>query len=683
MTVTAAVLAVPSAAQAAPDPAGPPAAPRTFVGMPQVASPRFKAPGPLPSKAGRVPLLSTLTTAAAEQPNLVGLRALVVAVDADDFGLATWKATLDRVGAAYDVLLSRTTPLTAASLVRPDGAGRYNAILLTNASLLYNDNGTFVSGFDGDEWNTLWTYERTHAVRQATLYASHGTWPEDYCLRPVSEGGVGDTPLVARFTASGAGVFDYLKAAAPIPIIQSYVYRDSIATGCAGAPVLTSGTSVLGVRSTSTDGRERMAFTFTSNVNLLQSDLLVYGLFRWASRGLFLGQQRHFLNVDIDDWFNSSDHYFPDGHIESDPGFQLTGHDAYNLDQRQTAIRLQYPLANTFTFNLAYNGGDANLSAGSTCSPNGGIAQLTATSRCLRNRFRWLNHTLTHPEMNFTSYATSHTEIAQNRTVATTLGLSQPNTVLKTGEYSGLGVYNPNPDDDVNPPTDFGLGASNPNLLAAARDLGVRHLHGNMSFPSHVPGCFNCAKVHPMESTITVVPDWPTNIAYHTTTPAEQTAFYNSLYGPGGKIPFFDHNLTYAEMLSFETDIALRHLASGSIYAHTFHISNVRDYGSGRTLVTDWVLNLVGKYNTYYRVPVLNPAWPALAQYTTGRNAHFAGLPGVDAVYDRTTNRVTMTSPAAAQVTLTGARAPGYTAYGTDVSAQIPLSAGVPTTFPR
>ena len=31
------------------------------------------------------------------------LRALVVALDAGDFGVATWRSTLDRVGAAYEV----------------------------------------------------------------------------------------------------------------------------------------------------------------------------------------------------------------------------------------------------------------------------------------------------------------------------------------------------------------------------------------------------------------------------------------------------------------------------------------------------------------------------------------------------------------------------------------------------
>src|SRR5262249_4520364 len=161
-------------------------------------------------------------------------------------------------------------------------------------------------------------------------------------------GGVGDTPLNAALTTAGAGVFDYLKSTATVPITQSYVYRTRVTSGCAGSPVLTNGADVLGVQSTSSDGRQRLALTFPSNQYLMQSNLLVYGMLRWASRGLFFGEQRHYLNVDADDYFNSADHYFPDGHIESDPGYQMSGHDAYNLSLKQTSLRTTYPLANGF-----------------------------------------------------------------------------------------------------------------------------------------------------------------------------------------------------------------------------------------------------------------------------------------------------------------------------------------------
>ena len=120
---------------------------------------------------------------------------------------------------------------------------------------------------------------------------------------------------------------------------------------------------------------------------------------------------------------------------------------------------------------------------------------------------RWINHTLTHPKLNFTDYATSYAEITDNLTVARKLGLTVNGNVLKTGEYSGPGVYHPDPTNDIDPPNDFGLGASNTELLRAAKDLGVKYLHGNMSFKSHQPSRFNCGIVHPLEGAVTVVPD--------------------------------------------------------------------------------------------------------------------------------------------------------------------------------
>src|SRR5262249_18200072 len=158
-------------------------------------------------------------------------------------------------------------------------------------------SGNYVSGLSADQWNLLWAYERDYGVRQATLYNSYGSFPEDYCLRAGTEGGVGDTPLTTTLTSTGAAVFDYLRSTAQIPIVQSCVCPDQLAAGWAAQPVLTAGGNVLGVLTTSTDGRERLSLTFTSNQYLLQANLLTYGLFRWATHGLFFGEQRHSLNV--------------------------------------------------------------------------------------------------------------------------------------------------------------------------------------------------------------------------------------------------------------------------------------------------------------------------------------------------------------------------------------------------
>jgi hypothetical protein len=178
-----------------------------------------------------------------------------------------------------------------------------------------------------------------------------------------------------------------------------------------------------------------------------------------------------------------------------------------------------------------------------------------------------------------------------------------------------------------------------------------------------------------------VVPDWPTNIAYFVTTPAEETAFYNSFYGPDGRFPYWPANLTYEQIIDYEAGVGLGHVASGAIYSHTFHIGNVRDYGSGRTLLTDWIDAVMTKYEALYSVPLLNQDWPTLAAYTTTRTAHFAQLgAGVDPVYDRSTGSITVTSPAAGTVQISGAQGTGSSTYGTDVTTPLALAANTAVT---
>ncbi|GIF23886.1 hypothetical protein BJ973_004498 [Actinoplanes tereljensis] len=673
-----AALPVPANAQPGPRVAAPPQVP----GQGAVAAPKVTAPAPLPRRTGKVAVTAAKTAALAGANDRVALRALIVATNTDDFGVATWKATLDRLGAGYDVLYDATTTITTDTLVRADGTGKYNAILLTNSMQVYASGSTYLNGLDSAEWNILWAYERNFGVRQAALYTSYGTWPEDYCLRSAGEVSVGDTPLNVSLTTAGAGVFDYLKPAATIGLQQSYVYKTSIASGCAADATLTDGTNVLGVRTTSTDGRERLALTFTSNQYLLQSDLLVYGLIRWATKGLYLGEQRHYLGVDVDDWFNTADHYYPDGHVEYDPGWQVTAHDAVNLDNEQIALRTAYPQAAGFTFNLAYNGADIDPFAGNTCSPNGGATELTATTKCLASHFRWVNHTLNHPELNFTDYNTTYGEIATNRSAGQAIGLTPADDVLKTPEYSGLGVYTDDPNDDTGVPVDHGLAGSNPNLLQAAKDLGVKYLQGNMSFASQVPAHFNGNLVHPLEPSLSVVPGWPTNIAYFVTTPDEETAFYNSFYGPNGRFPYWPTNRTYAQIVDYEAGIGLQHVVQGSIGTHTFHIANTNDYGSGNTLLSDWTEAVVSKYAAYYSAPLLNLPPSEVGAYTAERNAHFAQLgAGVDAVYDRSAGTVTVTSPLAGTVEIGGVQTATSRTYGNDVTAPVALAASTAVTL--
>ncbi|MBE1467975.1 hypothetical protein [Kibdelosporangium phytohabitans] len=642
-----------------------------------VSRPKQPAAPKLPVVNG--PVMAATATTSSHHVNAsskVALRVLVLASSATDFGLPTWKSTLDRIGQPYDVILAKNTTLQAGHLVNNDGTAKYNAVLLTDNAL--SSEGT--SAFDSAEWSVLWSYERTYGIRQVSLYTSYGTYPEDYCLRAGTEGPI-TTPAQLALTQPGSQFFDYLKASARIPVSQSYVYRSRVQSGCQATPLLTVGSDVYAVTSTAPDGRERAALTFSSGEYQLHTDLLGYGLLRWAARGVLIGEQRHYLNLDIDDWFNHTAHLYPDGRLETNPGFRLSGPEASATHAQQNSLRDRYPLADEFNLNIPYNGGGLISNAPSRCSAMNTPDPLSSFSRCEGNNFRWINHTLEHPALDFTTYAENVAEIRDNLAVGRDAGFVVPGDNLKTPAYSGLGVYSTTPDG---PLKDFGLTGSNPHLLKAAKDLGVKVLHGNMSFEGHQPPCFNCAITHPLEPAVSVVPDWPVNIGYQVTTPAEETYLYNSLYGPNGQFPTHPRDLTYPEILALEAEVGLEHVLSGSVYVHTFHQGNAHHYAPGKSLAFDWAEEVVRQYSSYYNVPLKGPDWTWVANYAKARSAHHNEIKaGPDVVWDKVTNIVTVSADTTGSLFITGAGGllvPSER-YGTDLITQLGVRPGLGQTL--
>ncbi|MEU5696694.1 hypothetical protein [Actinosynnema sp. NPDC020468] len=621
----------------------------------------------------------------ARRGDLVALRQLVIATGPEDFGLAAWKAVLDATGSPYDVLFAGAERLVPDRLVQPDGTGRYNAVLLTNGALLREDaGGAYTPALDPGQWNVLWDYEREFRVRQAALNTYPGETPEDQCLRPRGEGPVEADPVPLSLTAAGREVFDYLVPEAKIPLTHTYVYRADPVPGCA-TPLLSTEDGTVAVTSTTPDGRERLALTFAIGPDSVPTLLLGHGLLRWATRGVMLGEQRHWFSVDVDDWFNSTLRQHPDGTRDL---YRLTGRDAVSVSEQQRALREKHPVAAGFTLNLPLNGSRLKPDAPATCDDPKALDPLSSCSKAKVGEFRWINHTATHPQMNDTSYEVSREEIRRNLDVAAAAGLPVPQTVLKTPEYSGLGVYNPDP-KSLEAPTDFGLAGSNKALLDAAHDEGVQYLQGNMSFASHRPSCFNCGTFHPLRPELLVVPDWPTNVAFEATDPAEQIALYNVEYGKAGRAPdHADHDLTYEEFVAEEAEVAVRHLMSGSVYAHTLHQGNLREYAPGRCLGFDWIAATVAKYAAYYSVPLKNPDWVSLAEYVRARTAHFAQLTAHrDAVWNRATGAITYSPSGSGSLFITGVQLRPATeedrdsadegeVYGSDPVARLGLDAG-------
>ncbi len=676
--------------------------PGTTVSMAALDSMTIMPAQPSQPRTSRVPVRTKAAAGRSAVPGTkVMLRQLVIAADEDDPELPAWRTILDQIGTPYEVFVANRQALSADTLVRADGTGRYNAILLTSNTLAYRSRaGQYVSAFDDAEWEALWDYERAFRVRQVALNAAPGEVPEDYYLRARSEGAVGTVPVLARLTKAGTKVFDYLSPAIRIPISGTYVYRTSVATGGDARPLLTVDSAVLGVLSTAADGRERAALTFVLSPTLPVTSLLGYGLLRWATRGIFLGEQRHWLNVDVDDWFNADVTGWPQGLTGA---FRLSGSDAAAVSQQQAELRRRYPLAAGFTLNLAYNGGRLDPSAPAQSSAQGTSDPLTSYSRSLRHEFRWINHTLTHPAMNFTPYHENYQEIRDNLVAAALIGLEVPGAVLKPPEYSGLGVYNPHsrdlpstaldPIQIPGPVTDFGLHAANKALLKAASDLGVRYIAGDMSFRSEQPDSFNSGIYIPLQPDLLLVPTWPTNIAFEATTQQEQLSWYNSMYGVHGSLQRNDRDFGYGEYLAAEAELALGQVMRGSVYPFTVHQTNLHQFAPGRSLLFDWLNLLVAKYSAYYRIPLKNPDWLTLADYVHDRTTHFKALAsGPDAVWDRRAGTVSYTPAADTVLFVTGLVTRPATGadqqgpdqaekYGSDTVSRLGLTGGKTVTF--
>jgi hypothetical protein len=580
-------------------------------------------------------------TAQQIRPQLVGssrleLRTLILTAGLDDFGLSTAKAMLDQVGAPYQVINTRSESLTESKLVNPDGSGRFQAVVLTNNLLVTEDED---STFNQAEWELLWEYQRKFSVRSVSLFTNPSEAPDDFCLVYKSEKSYENSNLSGYITPEAQGLLR-LNPSAKVQLRGAYVYKTALKPGCdAQALLRDSKDNVLAVRANS-DGLERMGLTFANDPDSVYTQVFLTGLLRWMTRGVFLGQHRKFIHLDNDDWGTTNAIRRADGSI-APTTYRLSPDHLNKLVQRQKAFRQSYSsVLNDFRLHIAFNGDLLDPQAPLSCDGVGSLEPLTSVTLCHKNEFYWINHTFTHLALNTTGYQETRDEIEFNLQRAAQLGLEVPRSVLKTGEYSGWGYY-ATPSDPI--PIDRGLGSSNRNLIQAMKDLGVRYAHSNQSISSHQASCFNCAIYHPLDPSVVLIPDWTVDVGYHVSLPSEATSFYNSQFGPNGEFPIWTQDLSYSQMMEADTDTALVHILSGSVYSHTFHQPNLKAFSGNRSLNMDWLERLLKKYTRLTDEPIATLPWTGLAQYAENRTNHMQTLSGgVAALWDRSSKQITL-----------------------------------------
>jgi hypothetical protein len=599
----------------------------------------------------------------------IDMRVLVISADGNEAGLPAITTTLDYLGTPYTLHVANTAPGSLTTERLSSGChANYHAVIVTLGVV---DN-VWSGILTATELQALHTFESAFKVREVVWY----TYPNDFGL--VANGPAVSTiaapPLKVSLTPAGATVFPYLNRgpktvkvgkkivtvgnpAAPLIVEQAIAYpAQPDPASATTTPLLkdVAGNTFAAVTSY-TDGREILALTFDSNAFSLQTMLFGYGLVNWATRGLFVGERHVYMSPQIDDVFIEDDRWTNGtscalvGKDRSDdstgPTVRMTGADLVAVAVWQSSKNLQPTTAN-LRLTMAFNGwGTTGIYRKDT---------LTPTARAIDKLFYWVSHTYDHPMLDGIGYAAASAEFTMNRDIAKKMKLDNFKVVnLVTPNISGL---------------------SDPDVMQAALDAGVRYVVTDSSRPGQDNPSPNVGIYNPSQPTILMIPRRPVNLFYNVATPADWASEYNCLYRS-----FFGRDLAYPEILDFVSGQLLPYLLRGENDPWMFHQPNLVAYNGARTLLTDLLDATLAKYNGYFTLPILSPSMDALGKRIDARMTLQAAQ--VTATLDPGVS-LTLTSNADVTVPVTGLAMAGAESYGGQNIASVRVKAGVPLTIP-
>jgi hypothetical protein len=398
--------------------------------------------------------------AAPSQPGQkLDAKVLLLSADGTEPGFAAWKYQLTREGVPFDAVVSytgatKTSTLTDARLADyGDQHAKYDAVILASGDLghqVANTNGTssYLSALTDAEWAALAKLEQTFGIRRLSDYTApspaHGL---------VAVGGASQDGKVGTLTAAGKAVFPYLKGPIPIPNDDPDP-ASSEAFGYAASPVdpqrwqtlvsAPGGGSYLGI-STYPDGREEMVMTVAANENQSHAQLLRHGMLNWVTRGVFLGYQRNYLELQVDDLFLGDDAW--------DPASNTTNYDpaaASRMSAGDVTKAVQWSASRNLRIDFAFNGGGSALwqdQTGTASDP------LVDAIRANASSFGFVNHTFEHPNMDCSTAPFIAKQVNDNVAWASAHGIAIDKSEVVTGEHSGLANSRPGNPGTIDPPS--------------------------------------------------------------------------------------------------------------------------------------------------------------------------------------------------------------------------------------
>lgn len=592
----------------------------------------------------------------ASEPQAIGpqsgdrihLKILVIAPQSSDQNLHAITAVLEQIGVPYDTLIATERALTTLPLWQANEAF-YQGVILTTGNLLYWQEraSCWQSAFDAADWQLLRCYRRRFGLRQVVLYVV-GNTPEDYGLQRDDFIDTGAAALTLAFTDSGRRLFPYLNHEFGLQVQGAPVYPAQPTNPATIPLLLTPNGATAAVLRQESDGGESVALTMGHTPDLRHTWLLGYGLINWVTHGLFIGERRIYLTLQIDDIFNRNELWNPTPDEDGTYTYRLTACDAAALLAWLDQVQRQTRNGAQITLDFAFN------SAGII----GAVAAdgLAATLLQHQERFRWINHGYTHLLLDHASYAESRQEIMLNHEAAVALGLQNYTpTTMVTAVVSGL---------------------ENGEFLRAAKEAGITMLVSDTSKAGWHSPSPNTGINNPTEPAILCIPRRPTNLFYDVSTPEEWVAKYNATYQH-----YWGRALTLGEIVEQEAELILRYLLRFELNPLMFHQANLRAYDGLHSLLAVLIDRVLVKYNALYgNVPIcslpmhhIGAAMQARAAYN---NAQVEAIWTVD-------QGISFLAPQTLTLSVTGLAVEGKSEwYAGQPIARLPLSANIAYQLP-
>ncbi|MFL5864071.1 MAG: hypothetical protein ACJ780_25420 [Solirubrobacteraceae bacterium] len=506
----------------------------------------------------------------------VHMKLAVVSDDGQEASSRAWATLLECAGVPYE-LIALGDRSDRQRLVAAHRQGMFQGMIVVSGDVLGRN-------LSRGEHAALRASERTFGTRRLIACASPApVWG----LRPASAAGPLDG-TTASVTTAGRRLFSYLRGpvafdagswAQPGLPASPHTFETLLATG--------SGAALLGIHRTD-DGRQEMVALFAVNAAQGHAQLLRPGLLRWLTRGTYLGYERVYLPLHIDDVLLANGAWDTSRH-----GTDVSADACRRMAPADAAHAADWSRSRALQLDLVCNGrGTEQRTTANLGAPD----PLLEALRRETGAFRWINHTYGHLDLDDAAQETIGAQISLNAAWARDAGIALEPSVLITGAHSGLANL------ATDPPR-----ATNPAFAAALGAHGVRFVASDASRPYPVDGGGLADDVLApgtpfMVGDALAVPRHPSVLPFDAVTADEAL---DRLRTQSDVSP----SVTWAEVLAAEAGRIVTTMLSNDPRPHYFHQSNL--IGARAGLLYGLIDAVLHRYHAAVngQMPVLQPAF--------------------------------------------------------------------------